>query len=111
MLKVGSYQVKPLYDYMILKLVEEQSPTGLVIPKTVDRTKDDSAMFTVIDCGDSYCENGQWIQTFVKPGDTVMVSAYGLGKINIEKETFIVARARDVAMILKREEVKKDAGI
>ena len=106
-MRVGKYDVKPIQDYMILKLVEEQSPSGIVIPEGVDKTKDDSAMFNVLDAGEGYFENGTYIETDVRAGDTVMVSAYGLGKIVIEKEKFIIGRARDVAMILKKDaEVK-----
>lgn len=106
MVKIGKFEVRPIQDYMLLKLVEEQQPSGLVIPKSVDRTKDDSAMFEVIDAGPGYWESGVYIPSDIVAGYTVMVSAYGLGKISIDNQMFIVARARDVAMILKREGVK-----
>jgi len=111
MIRVGRYKVKPVQDYMILKLVEEQLPSGIVIPQGVDKTKDDSAMFDVLDVGRGYWDSSKFISTEVVAGDVVMLSSYGLGKIVIDKEKFIVGRERDVAMILHREEVEKDAGV
>ena len=106
MIRVGRFGVSPVQDYMIMKLVEEQLSSGIVVPDGVDKTKDDSAMFDVLAVGRGYWDSGKFIPMEIESGDVVMLSTYGLGKIVIDKEKFIVGRARDVAMILKREEVK-----
>ena len=100
-MRIGKYEVKLVQDYMLLKLIKEQSPSGLVIPETVDKTKDDSAKFDVLDIGLGHWEDGKFHETKVVAGDVVMISAYGLGKITIDDKLFIVGRERDVAMILK----------
>lgn len=107
MISVGKYEVEPVQDFLILKLIEEQSPAGLVMPQGVDKLKDDSAMFDVIDAGPGYYDNGKYIENHIQAGEIVMISSFGLGKIVIDKEKMIIGRARDVALTLKRKEVKK----
>lgn len=99
-------------DFMVIELLEEEKKTQIVMPDSIDKTQDPSAIFIVKAIGPGYHEYGDFISPDVEIGDKVFVTSYGVSKLEHEGKKVILARARDVILKIQDEsEVRKDEGI
>lgn len=98
----------PLEDYMILEL-DESMKSALDIPGAeAAKAREDSAVFVVKDIGPGYTDNvtGKLVVPEVKIGDKILLTGFSLAVLSYQRKKFPIARARDVAVIIREEEVK-----
>jgi len=102
--------MRPVADYMILEM-DKKPESKIVIPDTVDQSKDESTIFTVVAVGPGHMESGILIEPEVEIGDRVFMMAFAVSKLEYKGKKVILGRARDVVLILNGEEVNtEDAG-
>ena len=99
----------PLKDWMILKVIEQESEEGLVLPDSVKENPahKDNLTFEILAMGEGWFDPmGNYYSTsdYVKVGDEViMEGGLAINAFNIKGEEYIVGRVRDVAFILSRK--------
>ncbi len=96
-------KIKPLYDRVVIKLLEEheeKTPSGIIIP---DTAKEKPQVGEVIAAGEGrITENGNIVPLKVKEGDKVFFSKYAGNDVVIDGEEFIVIREDDIFAIIEQ---------
>lgn len=97
-------QIKPLFDYVLIKPLEEEAktPSGIVLP---DSAKEKPQMGEVMaigpgkSCGDDdECCCGEML---VKKGDKVLYKKWGGNEIKIGHEEWLLVEQKDIMAIVK----------
>jgi chaperonin GroES len=96
-------KLKPLYDRVVVKPVEEKgekkTATGIIIP---DSAKEKPSEGEVIAVGEGrLLENGQVAPLKVKVGDKVIYSKYAGNEFVVDGEEVIVLREDDILAIIE----------
>lgn len=87
--------IKPLGDRLLVKVVvaEDVTPSGIVLPDTVDKEK--KAEGTIIAIG-----SGTKVQALgLKDGDTVIFGKYSGDEVTIENEEYKILGHEDVLAV------------
>ena len=94
-------KIKPLYDRILVKRLEEQSKTagGLYIPDSA-KEKPLEALVVAVGAG-KVQENGSLRKLEVKPGDKVLFSKYSGSDIKIDGTEHLILREDDVLAVLE----------
>ncbi len=93
-------KVKPLYDRLVVKRLEEEEKTkgGIIIP---DAAKEKPQEGRVIAVGDGkVLENGQKAPLSVKAGDKILFGKYSGTEIKIDGDEHLILREDDVLAII-----------
>ncbi len=93
-------KVKPLYDRLVVKRLEEEEKTkgGIIIP---DAAKEKPQEGRVIAVGDGkVLENGQKAPLSVKVGDKILFGKYSGTEIKIDGDEHLIMREDDVLAII-----------
>ena len=93
-------KVKPLYDRLVVKRLEEEEKTkgGIIIP---DAAKEKPQEGRVIAVGDGkVLENGQKAPLSVKVGDKILFGKYSGTEIKIDGDEHLILREDDVLAIV-----------
>jgi chaperonin GroES len=93
--------IRPLYDRIVVKRVEEQESTvkGIVIP---DSAKEKPQEGEVLAIGHGKrLENGKLVAPDVKVGDRILFGKYSGNEIKLEGTEYIIMREDDVLGILE----------
>jgi chaperonin GroES len=93
-------KVKPLYDRLVVKRLEEEEKTkgGIIIP---DAAKEKPQEGRVIAVGDGkVLENGQKAPLSVKAGDKILFGKYSGTEIKIDGDEHLIMREDDVLAII-----------
>jgi len=94
-------KVRPLYDRLLVKRVEQESKTrgGILIP---DTAKEKPEQGTVIAAGSGkVMEDGKVRPLVVVPGDRVLFTKYAGSEFQLDGEPHLILREDDVLAILK----------
>jgi chaperonin GroES len=94
-------KIKPLYDRIIIKRLEEEEKTkgGIIIP---DAAKEKPQEGRVIAVGDGkILDNGQKVPLIVKPGDKILFGKYSGTEVKIDGEEHLIVREDDVLGIIE----------
>ncbi|HDI78880.1 MAG TPA: co-chaperone GroES [Desulfobacteraceae bacterium] len=94
-------KIKPLYDRVIIKRIEEEEKTkgGIVIP---DTAKEKPIQGEVIAVGEGKrLDNGSLRPLQVKVGDKVLFGKYAGTEIQIEGEERLIMREEDIMAIVE----------
>jgi chaperonin GroES len=93
-------KVKPLYDRLIVKRVEEkeQKRGGIIIPDTA-KEKPQEAEVIALGTGKTD-DNGKVIKFAVKVGDRVIVSKYGGTEVKFDDREYSLVREDDILGII-----------
>jgi chaperonin GroES len=93
-------KVRPLYDRILVKRVEEQQKTasGLYIPDTA-KEKPQEALVVAVGNG-RVQEDGSLRKLDVKAGDKILFSKYSGNDIKIDGEEHLILKEEDVLAIL-----------
>lgn len=95
-------KLKPLYDRVVVKPIEEKqekTPSGIIIP---DTAKEKPSEGEVIAVGEGkLLENGQISPLKVKVGDKVVYSKYAGNEFVVDGEELIVLREDDILAIIE----------
>lgn len=96
-------QIRPLYDRIIVKRLEEEKQTasGIVIP---DTAKEKPEQGEVIAVGSGrLLQDGTVLPLQVKPGERVLFGKYGGQAVKIGDEEFLVLREEDVFGVIESQ--------
>jgi chaperonin GroES len=97
----GIMNIRPLYDRIVVKRVEEQESTlhGVVIP---DSAKEKPQEGEVLAIGrGKRLENGKLVALDVKAGDRILFGKYSGNEIKLDGTEYIIMREDDVLGILE----------
>lgn len=95
-------KLKPLFDNIVVKRIEENETTksGIVLPDTIDKEKPQKG--EVIAIGDGkISDRGEKIPMQVNVGDKVLFRKYAPDEIKIEDGEYLVMTQTDVIAILE----------
>ncbi|MBQ9369816.1 MAG: co-chaperone GroES [Clostridia bacterium] len=94
-------KIRPLFDRIVIKQVEEKLTTasGIVLP---DSAKEKPQMAEVIAVGPGGIVDGKEIQMQVKVGDTILYSKYAGSDFKIDGEELTVLRQSDVLAVVEK---------
>jgi chaperonin GroES len=94
-------KIRPLYDRILVKRIEEQSKTagGLFIPDTA-KEKPMEAMVVAVGNG-KIQENGSLRKLEVKAGDKILFSKYSGNEIKIDGTEHLILREDDILAVLE----------
>jgi len=93
--------IRPLYDRIVVKRVEEQESTlhGIIIPDSA-REKPQEGEVLAIGHG-KRLENGKLVALDVKVGDRILSGKYSGNEIKLDGTEYIIMREDDVLGILE----------
>jgi len=91
----------PIGDHIIVKAVkaERTSPSGILIPETVDKERPERGEVMAIGPGRDL-ENGLKTAMPVSVGQIVLFKKYAPDEIKVDGEDYLVIRAEDVMAII-----------
>jgi chaperonin GroES len=94
-------KIKPLYDRILVKRLEEQTKTagGLFIPDSA-KEKPLEALVVAVGAG-KVQENGTLRKLEVKAGDKILFSKYSGSDIKIDGTEHLILREEDVLAVLE----------
>ncbi|MEJ5209878.1 MAG: co-chaperone GroES [Burkholderiales bacterium] len=95
--------IRPLYDRIIVKRIEQQRQTasGIVIPDTAGEKPEQGEVLAV--GPGKLLDNGTVRPLEVKVGDRVLFSKYGGQTVKVEGEELLVLREEDVLGIIEQD--------
>lgn len=99
--------IVPLEDYMILELVKEQESL-IALPDIATPEKQESAVFEIKSMGPGYyTSQGTYIDTRadlgLRDGDKIILAGFSLARLEYKREKILIARARDVALVVRED--------
>ncbi len=96
-------KVRPLYDKVLVKRVQEEEKTkgGIIIPDTA-KEKPQEGEVVAVGHG-RILENGSKIPLEVKEGDRVIFSKYAGTEIKIDGEEYLIMREEDILGIITKK--------
>ena len=94
--------LKPLFDNIIVKRIEEEEKTksGIVLPDTIDKEKPQKGEVIAIGEG-KITDSGNKIDMQVKVGDKILFRKYSPDEIEIDGKEYLVMTQNDVIAIIK----------
>ena len=93
--------IRPLYDRIVVKRIEEQESTrnGIIMP---DSAKEKPQEGEVLAAGHGKrLENGQLVALDVNVGDRILFGKYSGSEVRLEGPEYIIMRENDVLGILE----------
>lgn len=94
-------QIRPLYDRIIVKRLEEerQTASGIVIP---DTAKEKPEQGEVVAAGHGrLLQDGTTLPLQVKPGEKVLFGKYAGQTVKLDDEEFLVLKEEDVLGVIE----------
>lgn len=93
--------IRPLYDRIIVKRLEEQKQTasGIVIPDTAKEKPEQGEVIAV--GGGRLLENGTTLPLQVKPGEKILFGKYAGQTVKIDDQEYLVIREEDVLGVIE----------
>ncbi len=96
-------QLRPLYDRLVVKRIEEaeeKTPGGIVIP---DSAKEKPQQGEVIAVGQGKrLDDGKLVPLEVKKGDRILFGKYSGNEIKMNGEEYLILREDEVLAILEK---------
>jgi len=95
-----STQIKPLFDYVLVKPLDEEHMTagGIVLP---DTAKEKPQMGQVMAVGTGTTnDKGDKVKMVVKKGDKVLYKKWGGNEIKVEGKEWLIVEQKDVLAII-----------
>ena len=101
--------IKPLFDYVLIKPVESESktPSGIVLPDSVDKKSQVGEVMAVGPgqdcCGGDCCgdEKGKCGGMIVKVGQKVLYKKWGGNEVKVANEEWLLLEQKDVMAIVE----------
>ncbi len=101
--------IKPLFDYVLIKPVESESKTasGIVLPDSVDKKSQVGEVMAVgpgsDSCGDEYCgaEEKKSGKMVVKVGQKVLYKKWGGNEVKVGNVEWLLLEQKDVMAIVE----------
>jgi chaperonin GroES len=99
-------QIRPLYDRIIVKRLEEerQTASGIVIP---DTAKEKPEQGEVIAVGHGrLLQDGTTLPLQVKPGEKVLFGKYAGQTVKLDDEEYLVLKEEDVLGVIEGQSAR-----
>ena len=92
--------IRPLYDRIVVKRIEEQETTrsGIIIPDSAQE-KPQEAEVMAIGHG-KRLEDGKLVALDVKVGDRILFGKYSGNEIRVDNQDYLIMREEDVLGVL-----------
>jgi len=98
---IKSGSVKPLFDNVLIKPLEEESktPSGIVLPESA---KEKPQIGQIIAVGPGQIdEDGKKIPMQVKTGQKVIYKKWGGNEVRIEREEWLLVEQKDIIAVIE----------
>jgi chaperonin GroES len=98
---VKSGSVKPLFDYVLVKPLEEETktPSGILLP---DTAKEKPQMGKIMAVGPGgVTDDGKKTPMMVKVGQKVMYKKWGGNEIKVEGEEWLLVEQKDILAVVE----------
>ncbi len=94
-------KIRPLYDRIVVKRIEEQETVtgGIIIPDTA-KEKPQEGEVVAVGKG-KRLEDGKLIPLDVKAGDRILFGKYSGSEIKVDGEEFLIMREDDVLGVIE----------
>jgi len=91
--------IKPLTDYVLVKMTEREDTTksGIILSPT----KEKSQIAEVVAVGPGTEVDGKLVKMYVKPGDKVIMSKYAGTEVKYEESDYILIRQSEILAIVE----------
>ncbi|MCF7820149.1 MAG: co-chaperone GroES [Candidatus Pacebacteria bacterium] len=95
-------KLHPLHSNVVVKPLEadETTPSGIVLPETVDKDKPEQGEVIAIGPG-KILENGEKATMSVKVGDKVVFKKYSPDEIKVDQEKYLIISDSDILAIIE----------
>jgi len=92
--------IRPLYDRIVVKRIEEQETTrsGIIIPDSAQEKPQEAEVMAV--GHGKRLENGTVVALDVKVGDRILFGKYSGNEIRVDNQDFLIMREEDVLGVL-----------
>ena len=97
---VKAKSIKPLFDYILIKPLEEEAttPSGIVLP---DSAKEKPQMGQVMAVGTGrITDDGKKVRIVVKVGQKVMYKKWGGNEIKVGMEEWLLVEQKDILAVV-----------
>ena len=104
-------KIRPLYDRIVVKRIDEQETTrsGIIIPDSAQE-KPQEAEIVAVGNG-KRLEDGKLVALDVKVGDRILFGKYSGNEIRVDGEDYLIMREDDVLGVLDaKPKTAKQAG-
>lgn len=93
-------KIRPLYDRILIKRLQEEEKTkgGIIIP---DSAKEKPQEGKVVAVGNGRIEDGKLLPLEVKVGDRILFSKYSGNEIKLEGEEHLILKEDEILGVLE----------
>ena len=101
MVKLKGSKIKPLFDYVLVKPLEEEevTPSGIVIP---DTAKEKPQVGEVMAVGPGALnDEGKQLPMMVKVGQKVIYKKWGGNEVKVGQEEWLLIEQKDIMAIVE----------
>ena len=94
-------KIRPLYDRLVVKRIEEQETTrsGIIIPDSAQEKPQEAEVIAVGE--GKFNEDGKRIKLDVKKGDTILIGKYSGTEIKLDDVEYTILREDEVLAIVE----------
>jgi chaperonin GroES len=98
--EAGNMNIRPLYDRVVVKRIDEQETTrnGIIIPDSAKEKPQEGEVMAV--GRGKRLENGELVALDVKAGDRILFGKYSGSETKLDGVEYIIMREDDVLGIL-----------
>jgi chaperonin GroES len=103
--------IRPLYDRIVVKRIEEQETTrsGIIIPDSAQEKPQEAEVMAV--GHGKRLEDGKLVALDVKVGDRILFGKYSGNEIRVDNQDYLIMREEDVLGVLDAApKARKTAG-
>ncbi len=103
--------IRPLYDRIVVKRIEEQETTrsGIIIPDSAQEKPQEAEVMAV--GRGKRLEDGKLVALDVKVGDRILFGKYSGNEIRVDNQDYLIMREEDVLGVLDAApKARKTAG-
>ena len=99
-MKNKNFKIQPLFDYVLIKPLEEETktPSGILLPESV---KEKPQIGQVMAIGPGGFDDGKKLPMVVKVGQKVMYKKWGGNEVKVEGEEWLLVEQKDILAIVE----------
>lgn len=93
--------IKPLFDYVLIKPLEEEAktPSGIVLPDTA-KEKPQMGQIMAVGTG-GLTDDGKTLPIVVKVGQKVMYKKWGGNEVKVNNEEWLLVEQKDILAVVE----------
>lgn len=93
-------KLTPLNGFTLIKPKEQEKKVGnIIIPDTAQTDKVGEGV--ILACCEGWWDNGIWVESKLKEGDTVLFGKYAGSEMEVDEVNFLVMREKDVIAVIR----------